>query len=119
MPFQSKSQRRKFYALKSQGKMDQATIDEWEKDTPKNIPERVEKMAGFFTGFEKRAAESFDAKGFSKHEKKKFKKFKMHDRKKWMNPPPDYTETMSPRKFKRWASGTDEGRNYARMDMGE
>ena len=55
MPFQSKSQRRKFYALKSQGKMDQATIDEWEKDTPKNIPERVEKVAGFYTGFEKKA----------------------------------------------------------------
>ena len=35
--------------------MDQATIDEWEKDTPKNIPERVEKVAGFYTGFEKRA----------------------------------------------------------------
>ena len=55
MPFQSKAQRRKFYALKNEGKMDQATIDEWEKDTPKNIPERVEKMAGFYTGFEKKA----------------------------------------------------------------
>jgi len=55
MPFQSKSQRKLFYHLKSQGKMDQATIDEWEKDTPKNIPERVEKMAGFYTGFEKKA----------------------------------------------------------------
>ena len=55
MPFKSKSQRRKFYALKSQGKMDQKTIDEWESGTPKNIPERIEKMAGFFEGFEKRA----------------------------------------------------------------
>lgn len=57
MPFQSKAQRRKFYHLKSQGKMDQATIDEWEQDTPKNIPERLEKksMESFFRGFEKRA----------------------------------------------------------------
>jgi len=55
MPFKSKSQRKLFYYLKSKGKMDQATIDEWEKDTPKNIPERVEKMAGFYTGFEKKA----------------------------------------------------------------
>jgi hypothetical protein len=41
MPFKSKAQRRKFYALKSRGEMDQKTIDEWEDKTPKNIPERV------------------------------------------------------------------------------
>lgn len=34
---------RKFYALKREGKMDQATIDEWMKDTPKKLPERVKK----------------------------------------------------------------------------
>lgn len=45
MPFKSMAQRRKFYALKNQGKMDQATIDEWESQTPENIPERVEKKA--------------------------------------------------------------------------
>lgn len=55
MPFVSKSQRRKFYALKNEGKMDQATIDEWEKDTPQSIPERIGKMASFYEGFEKRA----------------------------------------------------------------
>lgn len=41
MAFKSTKQREKFYELKKQGKMSQATIDEWEKDTPKNIPERV------------------------------------------------------------------------------
>lgn len=41
MPFKSESQRRKFYALKSQGKMTQSKIDEWEKDTPKDLPEKV------------------------------------------------------------------------------
>ena len=41
MTFASKSQRRKFYALKAEGKMDQKTIDEWEKDTPEDLPEKV------------------------------------------------------------------------------
>ena len=41
MPFQSKSQRRLFYAKKARGEMDQKTIDEWESDTPPGIPERV------------------------------------------------------------------------------
>ena len=54
MPFQSKAQRRKFYALKREGKMDQKTIDEWQSETPKNIPERLEKKA-FWDGFYKRA----------------------------------------------------------------
>jgi len=44
MPFKSKAQRRKFYALKDKGKMSQATIDEWEKATKgKRLPERVKK----------------------------------------------------------------------------
>lgn len=45
MPFRSHSQRKKFYALKAEGKMSQKTIDEWQKDTPKNIPERLSKKA--------------------------------------------------------------------------
>lgn len=49
MPFQSKAQRRKFYALKNEGKMDQATIDEWEKETPKIIPERVKVAMSLFS----------------------------------------------------------------------
>ena len=67
MPFLSKSQRRKFYALKNQGKMSQDTIDKWEEHTPPGeLPERVgnktEKqaseiiMASFWEGFQKRAA---------------------------------------------------------------
>lgn len=53
MPFKSLSQRRKFYHLKSIGKMDQKTIDEWEKDTPKDLPEKV----AFWIGFYKKAAD--------------------------------------------------------------
>jgi hypothetical protein len=40
MPFQSKAQRRKFYALKERGEMSQKTIDEWESHTPSSLPER-------------------------------------------------------------------------------
>ena len=43
MPFKPKAQRRKFYALKSKGKMTQAEIDEWESHTSKNIPEKKKK----------------------------------------------------------------------------
>lgn len=59
MSFESKAQRRKFYALKNEGKMTQDKIDEWEKDTPKNIPERKHPMktaSAFWKGFSKRAA---------------------------------------------------------------
>ena len=43
-PFKSESQRKKFHQLKKQGKMSQATIDRWEKETKsKNLPERVKK----------------------------------------------------------------------------
>ena len=66
MPFLSRSQRRKFYALKNDGKMDQKTIDEWEENTTKNIPERLHKKAGahmidtnFWAGFNKKAVETF------------------------------------------------------------
>lgn len=63
MPFKSEAQRRKFYALKSQGKMDQKTIDEWEAETPDNIPKRVTKTGAenmnFWSGFSKRAAETY------------------------------------------------------------
>jgi hypothetical protein len=43
MPFQSKAQRRKFYALKERGQMSQKKIDEWEDKTPASIPERKKK----------------------------------------------------------------------------
>ncbi len=48
MPFRSQAQRRKFYALKAEGKMDQKTIDEWERDTPEDLPER--KTAAYVGG---------------------------------------------------------------------
>lgn len=53
MPFKSKAQRRKFYALKAEGKMDQKTIDEWESKTPNRIPEKV---ASIKLALEKQAA---------------------------------------------------------------
>ena len=46
MPFKSEAQRRKFYALKAKGKMSQETIDEWEEETPKNIPKKKKKKRG-------------------------------------------------------------------------
>jgi hypothetical protein len=64
MPFRSQKQRSYFHYLKSQGKMDQATIDKWEEHTPKNrkLPERVEKKAmieNFWQGFSKRAVDNY------------------------------------------------------------
>ncbi|NDC22659.1 MAG: hypothetical protein EBZ49_00790 [Proteobacteria bacterium] len=61
--FKSKSQRRKFYALKAEGKMDQKTIDEWESETPDKLPERITKKA-FWLGFEKRATNYGDGGSF-------------------------------------------------------
>lgn len=43
MPFKSEAQRRKFAELVSQGKMKQSTFDEWNKNTPGNLPEKVRK----------------------------------------------------------------------------
>jgi hypothetical protein len=40
MPFKSEAQRRKFGSLVKQGKITQKTFDEWNSETPKNIPER-------------------------------------------------------------------------------
>lgn len=59
MPFQSRAQVRKFYALKAKGEMDQATIDEWAHSTPdiKKLPERKKKLkkTAFWQGFMKAA----------------------------------------------------------------
>lgn len=45
MPFVSQAQHRKFEELVKQGKMSQATLDEWRKATPnlKRLPERISK----------------------------------------------------------------------------
>ena len=45
MPFKSKAQRRKFYAMLERGEIDESTVREWEKATPKGkkLPERVKK----------------------------------------------------------------------------
>lgn len=45
-PFVSEMQRRKFAELVKQGKMKQSTFDEWNKDTPVNIPERKGQAPG-------------------------------------------------------------------------
>lgn len=55
MPFKSQAQRAKFYILKSQGKMDQKTIDEWDSHTPKDIPAKVSENP-FTKAFEDAAA---------------------------------------------------------------
>jgi len=40
MPFKSEAQRRKFAAMVKKGEITQKTFDEWNSETPKNIPER-------------------------------------------------------------------------------
>ena len=43
MPFKSKAQRRKFYAMADRGEISEATVERWEDETPKGkkLPERV------------------------------------------------------------------------------
>jgi len=43
MPFKSEAQRRKFGAMVKKGEITQKTFDEWNSETPKNIPERKKK----------------------------------------------------------------------------
>lgn len=40
-PFKSEAQRRKFAELVKQGKLTQGQFNEWNKATPKDIPERL------------------------------------------------------------------------------
>ena len=41
MPFRSEAQRRKFGELVKEGTMSQAMFDEWNKDTPAKLTERL------------------------------------------------------------------------------
>lgn len=41
MPFKSQSQRAKFAELVEQGKMSKETFDEWNKETPEKLPDRI------------------------------------------------------------------------------
>lgn len=44
MPFKSKAQRRKFYAMAGRGEISKAKVKEWERETGgKTLPERVKK----------------------------------------------------------------------------
>jgi hypothetical protein len=43
MPFKSEAQRRKFASMVEKGEISQKTFDEWNSETPKNIPERKSK----------------------------------------------------------------------------
>lgn len=45
MPFKSKAQRRKFYAMLERGEIDAKTVREWESATKGKLPERVKKTA--------------------------------------------------------------------------
>jgi len=40
MPFKSMAQRRKFASMVKKGEISQKTFDEWNSETPKDIPER-------------------------------------------------------------------------------
>lgn len=57
MPFKSKAQRRKFYAMASRGEISPKVVKEWEDATPKTkkLPERVMKKKAFWGGFVKKA----------------------------------------------------------------
>ena len=41
MPFKSQAQRAKFAELVKDGKMSQETFDKWEKNSPKDLPDRI------------------------------------------------------------------------------
>lgn len=41
MPFKSEAQRRAFAKLVAEGKMSQSVFDEWNKESPDKLPERV------------------------------------------------------------------------------
>lgn len=45
MPFKSKAQRRKFYAMADDGEIPKSTVKRWEEHTPKGkkLPERIKK----------------------------------------------------------------------------
>ena len=42
-PFRSMAQRRKFASMVEKAEISQKTFDEWNSETPKNIPERKSK----------------------------------------------------------------------------
>lgn len=43
MPFVSAAQKRKFEEMVKEGKMSQATFDEWNRNSPDHLPERAHK----------------------------------------------------------------------------
>lgn len=43
MPFKSEAQRRKFASMVKKGEISQKTFNEWNSETPKDIPERKSK----------------------------------------------------------------------------
>lgn len=81
MPFKSKSQRRKFYAMAERGEIPDSTVKEWEHATPKGkkLPEKVKKA------FQKGAADALLVFGFRKEAEElrlKLKSRQYHGRKK-------------------------------------
>lgn len=62
MPFKSKAQRRKFYAMADRGEISDDTVERWEDETPKGkkLPERVKKslyVAGCQSAYTKLGAD--------------------------------------------------------------
>jgi hypothetical protein len=45
MPFKSKAQRAKFLKMVEAGQLPKRTFDEWDRDTPKDLPERLNTRA--------------------------------------------------------------------------
>jgi len=44
LPFKSKAQRRKFYAMLKRGEISKSKVDEWERETKgKRLPEKIKK----------------------------------------------------------------------------
>jgi len=46
MPFKSQAQKAKFQQMLGQGKISRATFNEFNKDTPSNLPKRLGKKNG-------------------------------------------------------------------------
>lgn len=67
MPFKSKSQRRKFHAMLNRGEISKSKVDEWERETKDNLPERVKKSC-LDAAFNMGRMRAFDEIGMLKKE---------------------------------------------------
>ena len=59
-PFRSEAQRRKFYAMAERGEISKKKVEEYEKETTGDLPERIEKKESMVKA--KRKAQKFTKK---------------------------------------------------------